>query len=102
MTASLWFHGSAWPPGNHCTIPFGSWSEAMWSTVRARPSDVTRSSTSGSHTGGLLICWGGRRGGGPGRIDHDALPDPRVQQALGEASDERRLGDVPHQHLVVR
>ena len=34
MAASTWFHGSAWPPGNHGTMPEGSCHSAMASTVR--------------------------------------------------------------------
>ena len=33
MAASTWFHGSAWPPGNHGIMPVGSCQSAMASTV---------------------------------------------------------------------
>ena len=33
MAASTWFHGSAWPPGNHGIMPSGSCHSAMASTV---------------------------------------------------------------------
>ena len=33
MAASTWFHGSAWPPGNHGIMPLGSCQSAMASTV---------------------------------------------------------------------
>jgi hypothetical protein len=35
MAASMWFQGSAWPPGNHGIIPSGSWTSAIDSTVAA-------------------------------------------------------------------
>ena len=35
MAASVWFHGSAWPPGNQGIMPFFSWMDAIHSAVRA-------------------------------------------------------------------
>ena len=48
MAASTWFHGSAWPPGNHGIIPFGSCHSAMASIVSWSWSEVTRPSTRGA------------------------------------------------------
>src|SRR5262245_5189864 len=109
MAASTWFHGSAWPPGNHWIMPLGSCRSAMASTV-ARTSVADRiPSTSGmlstsepprvvasssgmgdlSRVGGLGI--GLRRGGGApqglGGVHDEALAQERVQELLGDARD---------------
>src|SRR5690349_8136132 len=107
MSASQWFHGSAWPPGNHGTMPDPSWMSATWSTVRDRLSAVTIvpavPSMSRSHTARLLLALRPRRpvpdgtaGAGLGGIHDHTLPQDGVQRPLGEAGHERRLGDVPH------
>ena len=65
MSASVWFQGSAWPPGNHGTMPESSCHSAMASTVARSCAAVTRSPMSpgmaGSGTDGLQRA-GGRTG----------------------------------------
>src|SRR5690606_22325884 len=48
ISASVWFHASAWPPGNHGTIPEGSCHSAIASTVSRSWSAVTIPSMSTS------------------------------------------------------
>ncbi len=39
---------------------------------------------------------------GLGEVHHQALADERAEHTIGRPRHERRLDDVPHQHLVVR
>src|SRR3954447_18078610 len=91
MAASTWFHGSAWPPGNHGTIPEGSCHSAMAPAVRRSSSALTTPGRS-------------RRYMGLPRVDDERLPQQRVGQTIGEFREPRhRLApcDVPEQHLVI-
>src|SRR3954469_21317178 len=98
MAASTWFHGSAWPPGYHGTMPEGSCHSAMQSTVAATCSGVISPSTPG-------IAISLMRRSCPlrlGAVQHQALAEDRVQRLLGPPGQLRRLGDVPREEPVVR
>src|SRR6187200_3200249 len=98
MAASMWFQGSAWPPGNQGIMPEGSCHSAIASTVAVSWSALRTPGISGmaaSRTGGDLRA--GLAGG-----DDEALAEHRVQDLLGPAGGPGRLLDVPHQDPVVR
>src|SRR4051812_29717271 len=99
MAASTWFHGSEWPPGNQGIMPSANWTSAMRSTVVATSSASRIPGISGSSTGRLL--GSGRRGGGLGGVDDEALADDGVEGVLDEADGPRRVGDVPRQEPVI-
>src|SRR5687768_5851269 len=92
----MWFHGSAWPPGNHGIMPVGSCHSAMPSTVAWRSDAETRPGTSMGTASDLPYRLLG--------VDHEALAEHRVEEALGPAGEGAHrllLGDVPEQDLQV-
>src|ERR1700712_3553642 len=98
MAASTWFHGSAWPPGYHGTMPLGSCHSAMPSTVACTSAAVMTPSTSGtvmSATDGLRDL--GRLAG----VEHQALAQHGVEGLLGPAGQLGGLHDVPGEELQV-
>src|SRR3954469_23246272 len=96
MAASTWFHGSAWPPGNHGIIPEGSCHSAIAPAVRRSSSALTIPGRSRRYIGLLPLLPG---------VDDDGLAEHGVGQTIGELGEPRHwltAGDVPEQHLVVR
>src|SRR5215218_3989371 len=93
---STWFQTSVWPPTVHGTAPSGSWTASI-----ARPDCVTCEPVRSSGAIAAPVLVDGCR---PRlvEVDHEALPDQRVQHLLGPAGRPRRLHDVPHEQAVVR
>src|SRR2546423_1401945 len=103
MAASTWFHGSAWPPGNHGIMPSASCHPAMVSTVAATSSAPRMPVTSGSGTGETSLRRArDRHRGRLLEVQHQALADERVEQSLDTSYEPRRVRHVPHEEAVVR
>src|SRR5436190_20299603 len=91
IAASMWSHGSAWPPGNHGISPDGSCASAIEAADATRSACVSTPGSSSGDTSGLWLM----------QIKHETLSDQRVECAVDDSRRDRVLRDVPDEHAVV-